>query len=127
MINVLASSSHTAANDKGEKKNDYEQEDDEDSPSNCVFTVLPSAVTETLCSVFKELNKMLVSFLDAKMEPPGLSVSRRACASCDNNNGQDFWASNPSYVEYNGTYYQISEFSSILQGKLQLPSTSRNA
>ena len=69
---------------------------------------------------------MLVSFLDVKMEPPSLSVSRRACASCDNN-GQDFWASNPSYVEYNGTYYQISEFSSILQGKLQLPSTSRNA
>ena len=53
LINVLASSSQTAANDEGEKKNGYEEEDDEDSPSNCVFTVPPSAVTETLCSVLK--------------------------------------------------------------------------
>ena len=61
------------------------------------------------------------------LETDSPTVSKRARVSCDNNNGQDFWASSPRYVEYNGTYYHGIEFLSIQQGKVYMPSTSRNA
>ena len=56
------------------------------------------------------------------------TISKRArVLSGNNNSGQDLRTTNPSYIEYNGTYFHISEFLSIQQGKVYMPSTSRNA
>lgn len=56
------------------------------------------------------------------------TISKRArLLSGNNNSGQDLRTTNPSYIEYNGTYFHISEFLSIQQGKVYMPSTSRNA
>ena len=62
------------------------------------------------------------------LETDSPTISKRArVLSGNNNGGQDLRTANPSYIEYNGTYFQISEFLSIQQGKVYTPSTSRNA
>ena len=74
-------------------------------------------------------NKVVTSKCDKNMlETDSPTISKRArVLSGNNNGGQDLRTTNPSYIEYNGTYFQISEFLSIQQGKVYTPSTSRNA
>lgn len=74
-------------------------------------------------------NKVVTSKCDKNMlETDSPTISKRGRVLSDNNNsGQDFRTTNPSYIEYNGTYYHISEFLSLQQGKVYMPSTSRNA
>ena len=74
-------------------------------------------------------NKVVTSKCDKNMlETDSPTNSKRArVLSGNNNSGQDLRTTNPSYIEYNGTYFHISEFLFIQRGEVYMPSTSRNA